>query len=812
MNGQIFFANRIGVSDEVLVTPTQHPNTMSFRSLSALIFFLLLLLSGSIVAQSNTQTVRGTVLDADSHQPVFGAGVAITTLDPVLTAITDDDGRFTIANVPTGRIDLRIRAMGFEEQLLPNLLVVSSRESVLNIVLESAITEIKALEVSADKPNGQVRNDMATVSARKIGVEETSRIAGSINDPARMVSSFPGVANDPSGDNTIMVRGNSPKGVLWRLEGIEIPNPNHFSDEGTSGGPINVLNSDMIDDSEFYTGAFAPEFGNAYSAVFDMRLRDGNDEKREYTLKAGVLGTDLTAEGPLPGVKGGSYLANYRYSTLALLDDAGIVDYQGVPKYTDAAFKLKMPTANQGTFNLFGIGGISHIIQEDRGTMDDTLFSRADFGSRVGVVGLSNTRTLGENSFLYSTVSLSGNSSSTDYDEAPSPGESALEPRHDDALAKWTVRYTSTLNNKLSAKHKLRSGITVSTERYRMGSSSWDVEQQRMLTELNAQGKATTVQAFTSWKWRWNEQWSMTSGIHMLHYTLNGATSIEPRAALRWQMEPRRAVTLGVGLHSRTEAIMTYMAEDVDAEGNTFRPNEGLGLTRAAHAVAGFEQMLSEDIRFKVEAYYQHQYGVPVENDPNSSFSLGNSSGWFTNRSLVNEGVGRTYGIEASLEKFFTKGYHFMLTGSVSDARYKPLDGVWYNSRYNMGVVANALAGKEWKIRGGTNDRVLTTSFRYSVVGGQYQTPIDLEASIAAGEEKETGEPWSVKGQAVHKLDLMVAYRIGRPKVSHEFKADVQNVLNAETTVYHYYDDRSQSIKTVPQLAMLPVLQYTLRF
>jgi hypothetical protein len=488
------------------------------------------------------------------------------------------------------------------------------------------------------------------------------------------------------------------------------------------------------------------------------------------------------------------------------------VDYQGVPKYTDASFKVKLPTRTWGTFSLWGVGGKSSILQEDRGVAEDTLFSRADFGSRMGVVGLSHTRTVSDNSYVYSVLSMSGNGSSTDYSELPSPGEGALEPRFTSEMARWTLRFSSTLNTKLSAKHKLRSGIIVSAERYRLSNSAWDNDLGSMVTELDADGRATTVQAFTSWKWRWNEQWSMTSGVHLLHYTLNGAAAVEPRAALRWQQRPDQAFTLGVGLHSRTEAIMTYEVEALDDQGNAYRPNQDLGLTRAAHAVLGYERKLTEDIQLKAEAYYQQQYDTPVENDPTSSFSLGNWAGWYTTRPLVNKGVGHTYGLEASVEKFFTRGYHFMITGSVMNASYKPMDGVWYNSRFNMGLVANALAGKEWKLGPATRDRVLLTGFRYSVVGGQYSTPIDLEASIAAGEQQETGTAWSVKGAPVHKLDVVVSYRVGRPKVSHEFKADVQNVLNAQTTVYHYYDDRSQSIKTVPQLAMLPVLQYTLRF
>src|SRR5436190_6872114 len=679
-------------------------------------------------------------------------------------------------------------------------------------MLTGAVVRMEEVSISGAKRNGELRNDMATISARRISVEETSRIAGGINDPARMVSTFPGVAGDPAGDNTIVVRGNSPKGVLWRLEGMEIPNPNHFSDDGSTGGPINVLNSDMIDDSEFYTGALAPECGNATSAIFDLRLRDGNDQEREYTLKAGVLGTDLTAEGPLPGVQGGSYLANYRYSTLALLDQAGIVDYQGTPKYTDSSFKVKVPTAGSGTFSLFGLGGRSNITQEDKGVTGDTLFSHSDYGSRMGVLGLTHTRTLGENSYVYSTISLSGNGSTWDYSGTSSPEELELQPRGNSDLAKWTVRASSTLNNRLSAQHKLRSGIIVSTERFRMGAQDWDASEQRLVTELDTRGQATTVQAFTSWKWRWNDQWSMTSGVHLLHYALNGATSIEPRIALRYQMRPGKAFTFGTGLHSRTESIMTYMAQDVDVNGVTYRPNEHLGLTRAAHFVFGYEQMLTEDIQLKAEAYYQYLYDLPVETDPTSSFNLNNWAGWFTTRDLVNKGTGRNVGGELCVEKFFTHGYHFMVTGSVSDARYKALDGVWHNSRFNMGVVANALAGKEWKLGKSGKDRTLTTGFRYSVIGGQYATPIDLQASIATGEEQEGSPAWSQKGAPIHKLDLVVSYRVGRPNVSHEFKADVQNVFNSQTAVYHYFDARSGSIKAVPQLALLPVLQYTLRF
>ncbi|HQX31032.1 MAG: TonB-dependent receptor [Flavobacteriales bacterium] len=763
-------------------------------------------------AQGNTQTVRGKVLDIDSRQPLIGATITIVGSEPLLGVSTDIDGQFAIPQVPTGRIELLIRMLEYDEQRMPDLLVNSAKELVLTIRMEESLTQLKEFAVHGEGNKGEVRNDMATLSARRISVEETSRVAGGINDPARMVSSFAGVAGDATGNNDIIARGNSSKGVLWRLEGIEIPNPNHFSDEGSTGGPINVLNSDMLDNSDFYTGAFAPEYGNALSAIFDMRLRDGNDTEQEYTFKLGVLGTDLTAEGPIPGTKGGSYLANFRYSTLALLDGAGIVDYGGVPKYSDASFKLKLPTAKAGTFSLFGLGGKSHIIDQDQGEGGDTLFSRADYGSRMGVIGLTNTRTLSDNSFVYTTVSLSGNGSSTEYDESDFTGISPLERKHTSDLGKWTVRASTVVNNRLSASHKLRTGVILSSEMFRMGSASFDDDLQRNVTELEGQGASTTLQAFTSWKWRMNEKLTMTSGVHVLHYSLNNATSVEPRLGLKYQFHPGKAISIAGGLHSRTEAIMTYNVQIPGADGKPIRPNEKLGLSKAAHAVLGYEHMFAEDIQMKVEAYYQHHFNVPVENDANSSYSLTNYTGWFTTKPLVNKGVGRNYGLEVSLEKFFTHGYHFMATASLSDTRYKALDGVWRNSRFNMGIVANALAGKEWKLGPVGKDRVLTTGFRYSILGGQYGTPIDLQASLAAGEEVAGGPAWSKKGDPIHKLDLVISYRVGRPRVSHEFKVDVQNVLNGKTNVNQYFNRQDGRIEGNSQLAILPVVQYMLRF
>lgn len=779
--------------------------------LRTLAFTIVLL--PSLLSSQYTQAVRGTVSDVDTQQPLYGATVMVEGSDPVIGASTDMDGRFVIENVPTGRIDLIVRSVGYEEQRLSNLLVTSAKELVLQIRMRTSIAELEVVEIRAKERKDRSSNEMSVISARRINVEESSRTAGGFNDPARMVNAFAGVAGEMSGDNFIVVRGNSSKGVLWRLQGIEIPNPNHFASDGATGGPINVLNSDMIDDSEFYTGAFSAEYGNVLSAVFDMRLRTGNDRKREYTLKAGVLGTDLTAEGPIKGVEGGSYLANFRYSTLSLLDEAGIVDFDGVPRYTDAAVNIKLPSRKFGTWNLFGVGGMSDITQQDMNEAEDTLFSRGVFGSRMGIIGLSNTKTIGEKSFLYSVLSASGNGSDWKNDELRSSEGVTLQPDHRSDIAKWTIRGSTVLNTRLNKKLTMRNGFIFSGEQFNLESSYWDWYFQRMMDEQRQRGSANTYQAYTSWKWRLNEKWTWIAGLHALYYDLNEEIAVEPRTALRFEPDPTKAISLGIGLHSKAEPLTTYLVQSKLPDGSTAQLNTELGLTRAAHAVMGYEQMLSEVSQLKVEVYYQWLYDLPVAKDSSDTFSSSNTDGWFTDRALVNEGEGFNRGIEVSLERYFANGYHFLVTTSLFESKYRPLDDIWYNTRFNQGVVANVLGGREWTMgeeKG--KDRTITLGMRWSFMGGQYRTPIDLQASIAAGEEILSERPWSQQGDPIQRVDLVFSYRVGKPRVTHEYKLDIQNVLNAQTPIYFDYNERSRSIETTDQLAILPVFLYTLRF
>ena len=780
-----------------------------FKSLFTLLF-LGVAYAGT--AQEFSQMVRGTIIDQDSRMPVVGANVVIVGSDPFKGASTDLDGNFRIEDVPVGRITLQITCLTFEDMVLPNMLVGSGKEIVLNLEMVESVVKLDQVEITATENKNEVMNDMATVSARTFSVEETSRYAGSFNDPARMVAGFAGVTSDAEGDNDIVVRGNSPKGIQWRLEGVEIPNPNHFSDEGSTGGPINALNSAMLSNSDFYAGAFAPEFGNAFSGLFDIRLRQGNNEQREYAFQIGVLGTDFTAEGPFR--KGGkaSYLVNYRYSSLALLDQAGIVDFNGVPKYQDASFKLHLPTEKAGVFSLFGLGGKSNILEKGYETeAEEKLTSTFDYGADMGVVGLNHTYLLSSKSYLKSSISVSENSSAVYNDELGTNGEFYLDD--EGKIAKVTGRVATTLNHKFDAQNKIRVGAIYSHHAYDMDLSYFNEELDRRQTELKQKGDAGVMQAFASWQLRPTEDITITSGFHFLHFNLNNAQSIEPRVGLRWKLDSRNVITAGFGMHSKVESLTNYFAERYRPDGTSYQPNLDLGLQKARHYVLGFEHNFNPNLYFKTELYYQELYDLPVEYDVNSSFSLVNSSEWFTDRILVNEGTGANYGIEMTLERFFDRGFFYMLTASLYDSKYTALDGVQRDTRYNGQYVGNVLFGKEMPYGKAEKNRTLSINARVSLIGGKRYTPIDLEASIAeGGQVRDDSKIFGAKGDDVFLANLAVSFRRERANSTHELKFDVQNATNNQAVVREYYDSEEQKIVNSTQLPLLPVISYRIAF
>ncbi len=768
------------------------------------LFFTLVATAQNVIFQN----IKGNIVDTDSKYPLIGVTVIVKYNDTIKGTTTNIDGDFIVKDVPVGKFDIQFTYVGYAPKTLNNLQLTSGKEFYLNIEMEEDLEMLNAVTIQAEKPKDEVLNEMSITSAKMFTVEETKRYAGSFNDPARMVSAFAGVSSDGGGDNDIVVRGNTPRGILWRLEGVEIPNPNHFSDEGSTGGPINALNSSMLANSDFLTGAFAPEYGNALSGVFDMKLRKGNSDQREYTIGVGVIGTELTLEGPFSKNGGASYLANYRYSTLGILDGLNVVDFGGVPRYQDGSFNLYFPTKKAGTFTWFGLGGISAIADQDYYIWQgDSINYEDEYSAYLGTSGITHMYSLNEKSYIKSVISYSGNGSS--YTSYEGIDDNPLKLTNKESLHKQTFRAQTSFNKKFSAKATLKTGLIFTNMRYNFLSEY--EEDGLVIRPIDRVGNANMAQAFVSMKYRPTDKLTLVGGIHGLHFLYNNTSSIEPRISARYRTGKTNSITFGYGAHSKLESMLTYTLSSISDTTDKTPINANIKLPKAHHYVLGYNQKIGKNMNAKVEIYYQDLRSMAVENVDTSSFALLNMSGWYTERELISTGRGRNYGVELTLERYMNNNLYFLFTTSLYNSEYKTLTNQWYNSKYNGNYNINFLLGKEFPLK---KNKVLAVNIKASLLGAQRYTAIDLESSRINGYTvRDWNKPYELRGENVFFINISGSYQINRPKATHAIKFEVLNATNHQAKLDYYYDPRQD--KTLPgatQLSLIPNIRYTVSF
>lgn len=763
-----------------------------------------------------TQKVRGRVLDAESKQPLAGVTI-ITESNNQLNAFSNDEGYFIIDNVPVGRQSFLFTFTGYDTYTASEVLVTSGKELELNVSLTESLHQLDEVTIKASGNSGKALNEFATISARSISVEETKRYAASFADPARMAQNFLGVSNAGDMFNGIVVRGNSPKNVLWRLEGIEIPNPNHFSSLGTTGGAISMLNANVLGTSDFYTGAFPAEMGNALSGVFDMNFRTGNREKREHTFQLSTLGTEIASEGPFKKGGGSSYLFNYRYSTLALLQN--VVNFDGVlPKYQDASFKINMPTRKAGTFSVWGLGGYNSANKDPKKdstkwTDDDPNFKLRS-NNMMGVGGVSHVYFMNKNSYIKTVASASYERTKENVDTL-NPVQDYREVHiSDQSFINNTYKLSVLYNIKLNSRNTVRFGVNAQQLEYKLNNNYFDENEGKWKSFLDGKGNTQFYQAYAQWKHRLNEHLTVSGGVHGSYLALNGKYSIEPRASVVYK-SGKNTISFATGLHSKPEHISTYLFQSKTQGQTGTLPNKDLDLLKAYHAIAGYERQLPLGMRFKAEVYYQYLYNIPVEKDTVGGFSIINALdiySLFNTQQLVSKGTGQNYGIDMSLERPFADNYYIMATASLYRSTYTDYNGDRYNTLFDKGYQLNILGGKEFRLSK-DGRKILGVNGKVLFSGGFRESPIDLNASRIQGEAVYVpGQYFTNRTPAYFRTDLGIYYKFNRKRSTHSIQLEVQNVTNRENYYYSYYDRNSGTVKSVNQLGIFPNLSYRIDF
>ncbi len=806
---------------------------------------LSLLIVSNFIYSQVTQTVKGRVVDKVTGVGLPGAVVQLKSIGNGIVVTSNNDGYYKLTNVPVGRQSFLFSYTGYKTVPVTDLIITSGKEMILNIELEESTVDIAEVEVKASNDTDVV-NNMQSVNMKAFSIEETERYAGSRQDPARMAQNFAGVQGTNDSRNDIVIRGNSPSGLLWRLEDVDIPNPSHFAVAGSAGGPQSIINNKYLSNSEFYTGAFPANYGNALGGVFDLKMRNGNNEKHEKTFQFGVLGTEASLEGPLSKKSGASYLITYRYSTLALFSSINFkIGTSAVPGYQDFGVRLNFPTKKAGVFSFSSIGGLSDIkiILSKTLTRPKELYGDLNrdqyFSSNMGVGILSNvyalnSRTVMKTSLAYGAQTLDVNHYLVLRDDNFKPNDTLPQIlNYNFYEGKTTLAWY--VKSKLNPKNSVKAGFFANKidvnyfDKVKINSLydtvALAIQNKSFKTRIDSKESFYLLQPYVSYVHKFNESLSLITGLFSQYLTLNNKVTVEPRASLRYQLKPNHVLSLAYGLHSQMQATYLYFAipDSIVNPGQTQNTgvlvansgrelkNKDLDFTKSQHVVLGYDFFATKYLKFKTELYYQYLWNVPVYVIPSSVSALNRGATFnrfFPVYQMQNTGTGYNYGLEFTLEKLFQNHYFFMFNGSLFESKYTASNGKIADTDFNGNYMTNLLLGYELTI--GKNN-ILSFGTKFTYGGGKRYSPVNIAASnaimdVVAQDDKVN----TLQFPAYNRFDLKISYKINGKKTGTEIALDLVNVLNTKNILALSYAPDPANINADPliknyQLGFLPL-------
>ena len=775
-----------------------------------LLILAILLTAFSTTAQTpQSQVVRGTVREASISYPLAGATITIET-DSSKQAISNAAGQFSIPNVSLGRHKLSVTFQGYKPILLSNIEVEAGKELILTLSMEEEVQQLSNITITGRRDKSAPVNALSLVSARSFSAEETGRYAAGINDLSRIATGFAGVSNNSSDGNAIIIRGNAPNGLLWRLEGVDIPNPNHFARVGTAGGAISMLSAQLLDKSDLVMGAFPAEYGNALSGVFDIHLRKGNTNKREHTLAISTMGVDFATEGYFSKKYKGSYLINYRYNYLELIRKMGIALTDAKTHFQDLSFNIHLPAGKAGTFTVFGFGGTG---QQEQVASRDSLIWTSQPSQRsgwldaasAGATGITHELLLNKKLSLRNVVSLNGFLYRDDNNRL-SRFNAPLTIERTNRFEEWNAVISSTLSYKFNARHLIKSGVYLTgknvylRQRELVGSS--------LQNRIQHSGSTQLLNAYIQWKWDISPALRLQAGLHSQHLALNNTASTDPRIGLRWKTGKRTQFTAAYGRHSQIQPLGNYFAR-VRIGNDTVLPNKQLDFSKAHHYIIGIEHQLGKNLKFRSEVYYQSLFDIPVSASTGTNFSLINMDDDFTIQSLANNGKGKNYGWELTLERSWNDAFYAIVTASLYQSKYLPSDNIWRNTRYNSNSGFTILTGKEWSFHNTRKPQSFALDVRMMSTGGVRVTPIDLAKSI---QQKRTitdnARLYDQKLPAFFRLDVQLKWKVQYASMTGSLILGVQNATGRDNPVSHSFNAATNSITYRYLFGFLPVFGY----
>ena len=774
-------------------------------------------------SQEISQTLRGIVQDESTKLPIPGVKVLIKNTEPTMGAITNENGVFVIENVPVGRQTVSFSYLGYSTLLLEEIYIKGGEEKLVDVYLQETSNKLEKVEVTANRR--KVRNESAIVSAWSLGVDELSRIPVVLDDPARMARKLPGVTPSPYITfNEIAVRGNATRAVLWRLDDIDIYNPNHFGTIGGSGGSITIFSQRLLSNTDFYTGSFPADYGNALGGIFDVHFRNGNSYKRQHSFQLNILGVDFATEGPFSKNGRSSYILNYRLSTTSLAEK--FLNLGFLPVYQDLSFKLNFKTKKGANLSFFGVGGVSSTSQSavlDTAAWSDPESADSNYGyfarAVTGTLGMTYLKPLNKRTYIKST--LVGTGLKSDFQGwYVQPDLITADTAFERIERDYRVSLQTFINHKSGPRHAHRSGIIVHgiyskvANIYKDEEDIGDIAIPRNDSVLIGSGQTVLTQAYSRSQFYLNEKWRLNVGVHAMYLNYTNELSVEPRFGLRYQMNRKNSMSIAYGLHSQMDPFFTYLAQTKDTVTNSLvQKNSDLKFNKAHHITLAYRSQLNNKWRLGVELYYQMLYNMTVGVE-NPVSRVGGYSAVFESIDLDNGGKGQNYGVELAVERSFKRGLYFMSNLSLFESNYTANDNVKRNSQYNARIILNSMIGKEWRLsKNKKRPQFISVNLSGTYSGSQYYTAMNLEESISRGFLMlDLDNPNTEKQDALIILDAGLSIKSNRQKLNSELTLQISNLLNRKPQVGVFYDQLRQDEGILTGSGLIPFIGWRINF
>ena len=753
-------------------------------------YFLLLTMQFMCLlgwAQRPEQSIRGHIYDDVSGAPIEGVEISLKDTEPAKGAVTDSNGAFELAHVPVGRYIVLISHIGYQSQAF-DLVLEAGRPFSLEVKMEPSVNELDEVVIK-EEPYISNPNEIGN---RSVTIEQSNRFAANYMDPARVMMTFPGVMPQNDQNNNLIINGKSPNSVQWRLQGMDIVNPNHLANAGTisdqpalNGGGVNMISTQMLSSTDFMTPVFSGPYGSASSAIVNMNFRPGDKYENHYTLQASLIGIDVAAEGPIKKEKS-SFLANYRYSTVGLLSKMG-VDFGGEEiDYQDFSFNYDANQKKGGKLNIFGAIGTSnndftHLEFEEWEYDKDS--TDVKYHSTEGVVGVTELMPLSSNTSLFLGTTFSGTKSKREGFSVGRDGERVDQYQlYEGQQTLWSNRLE--LSTKFSNKVSLQTGAVVNISDYEIDNVN---SSELMYPEKVVDNSVVMVRPYATVDWVVSQHSRLKGGVQYYHTDVASDNAVLPSVSYNYTFTNGDNFVIQYGIQAQRMLDANYTNH-----------NE-LKAAKFHHAGIGYNMHFKNHVLFS-EVFYEHFYDVPVTYY-NSPFSALNVFGEIVSDGLVNDGVGNFKGVNLSLERPMQDGYYYIFSTSFYDATYEGKDGLEREARFNGKYTISLTGGKDiYKEKDGGVLRTIGLNGRAYYAGGHR----DVSRGFYYNEDRRLDD--------YKRLDLRITFKKEKPNYTRTIGLDLQNVFSFQNEWYEYYDARKGEVVTKNQLGIIPVILYKVEF